>query len=426
MGPQAVVALPEHIDVSNAGQIREQLLLVINSGAATLIADMTATVSSDHAGADAVARAHQRAAVSGAQLRLVATAPIVRRVLSLSGLDRLVSIYPSLEAAIAAGTPAAEVPLEPGPAKTEADDQAPRRRGARARRQQQAAGPPNEPRAAAITPAVLWKLVDALHDGGGADRRRWRTRAGQPAAGGHVRLRARRTGRPAGRIPHPRRPPGGAPQPPGRLRAGTQGAADGRRGTARRAAQGRRDVPSRDQPQPGADRDRAPGPRCGPGCHRGPAARGPCGSRGPLSWQSSHTADRNCSTRSRPASITSVSACRAPSTCLLTWPGNASGKLSSAWTTRSVRSATMHSPPATRGAGPIAHRLTVIGDVSASLAESARVKQGSAKINLDAVSWSSPVGLECTIGAVTCFFLCQGGAVRRRYGVWCRGRGSGI
>jgi hypothetical protein len=51
----------------------------------------------------------------------------------------------------------------------------------------------------------------------------------------------------------------------------------------------------------------------------------------------------------------------------------------------------------------------VIGDVSASLAESARVKQGSAKINLDAVSWSSPVGLECTIGAVTCFFLWQGG-----------------
>src|ERR1035438_3722576 len=94
MGPQAVVALPEHIDVSNAGRIREQLLLVINSGAATMIADMTATVSCDHAGADAVARAYQRAAVSGAQLRLVVTAPIVRRVLSLSGLDRLVSIYP--------------------------------------------------------------------------------------------------------------------------------------------------------------------------------------------------------------------------------------------------------------------------------------------------------------------------------------------
>jgi anti-anti-sigma regulatory factor len=32
-GRQAVVTLPEHIDVSNAGQIREELLSVINRGA---------------------------------------------------------------------------------------------------------------------------------------------------------------------------------------------------------------------------------------------------------------------------------------------------------------------------------------------------------------------------------------------------------
>src|ERR1700730_4907756 len=72
-GRQAVVALPEHIDVSNAGQIREQLLSVINRGATALIADMTATISCDHAGADAVVRAHQRAVISGAELRLVVT-----------------------------------------------------------------------------------------------------------------------------------------------------------------------------------------------------------------------------------------------------------------------------------------------------------------------------------------------------------------
>jgi len=166
LGRQAVVALPEHIDVSNAGQIREELLSVINRGAAAVIADMTATVSCDHAGADAVARAHQRAIVNGTQLRLVVTAAIVRRVLSLSGLDRLISIYPSLDAAVAAGAPAAAVPLVPGPARTDADGQAPSRRAGRARRRQQgAAGPRNEPRAAAITPAVLWQLVDALSDG---------------------------------------------------------------------------------------------------------------------------------------------------------------------------------------------------------------------------------------------------------------------
>jgi anti-anti-sigma factor len=156
-GPQVVVALPEHIDVSNASQIREQLLSVINRGGATLIADMTATVSCDHAGADALARAYQRAAVSDAQLRLVVTAPIVRRVLGLSGLDRLVSIYPSLEAAIAARAPAEALPPRTGPAKAETDDQAPRPRVARARRQQGAKR--------GITPAVLRQVVDALADG---------------------------------------------------------------------------------------------------------------------------------------------------------------------------------------------------------------------------------------------------------------------
>jgi anti-sigma B factor antagonist len=104
---QAVVTLPEHIGVSNAGQVREELLSVINRGATTLIADMTATVSCDHAGADALIRARQRATASGTELRLVVTAPIVARVLGLVGLDRTVSVYPSLDAAVAARLPAA-------------------------------------------------------------------------------------------------------------------------------------------------------------------------------------------------------------------------------------------------------------------------------------------------------------------------------
>ena len=112
-GRQAVVALPEHIDVSNASQIREELLWVINRGAAALIADMTATLSCDYSGADAVMRAYQRALASGTQLRLVVTAPIVRRVLGINGLDRLIPVYPSLEAPTAVGTPA--VPKTPKP-----------------------------------------------------------------------------------------------------------------------------------------------------------------------------------------------------------------------------------------------------------------------------------------------------------------------
>src|SRR5260370_10531994 len=77
---------------------------------------MTATASCDHAGADAVVRACQRGVISGAELRLVVTAQIVSRVLSISGVDRLVSIYPSLEAATAAQPPAPVLSLVADPA----------------------------------------------------------------------------------------------------------------------------------------------------------------------------------------------------------------------------------------------------------------------------------------------------------------------
>ena len=53
-------------------------------------------------------RAYRRVVATGRQLRLVAPAQVVRRVLSLNGLDPLVSAYPSREAAIAAGPPAAK------------------------------------------------------------------------------------------------------------------------------------------------------------------------------------------------------------------------------------------------------------------------------------------------------------------------------
>jgi anti-anti-sigma regulatory factor len=46
--------VPEQIEVSNADQVSKSLLGVINRGATTLIVDMTATRSCDHAGANAL------------------------------------------------------------------------------------------------------------------------------------------------------------------------------------------------------------------------------------------------------------------------------------------------------------------------------------------------------------------------------------
>ena len=109
-GQQAVVTLPEHIGASNSGPIGEQLLDLIDQGAAVLIADMTGTVSCEPGGADALLRAYERASVSGGQLRMAVTAPIVRRVLEASALDR------SVPAASAAGVPGV-IPLAPRPGR---------------------------------------------------------------------------------------------------------------------------------------------------------------------------------------------------------------------------------------------------------------------------------------------------------------------
>lgn len=84
-----------------------------------------------------------RAVASGAQLRLVVTAPAIRRVLGIEGLDRVVSIYPSLEAADAAGPP-----VPPSLSLGEPPDSL--------------AG---VPAAEGITPAMLWQIIDALGDG---------------------------------------------------------------------------------------------------------------------------------------------------------------------------------------------------------------------------------------------------------------------
>jgi anti-sigma B factor antagonist len=134
-GWQAVVVLPEHIGQANAGQVSEELLSVINRGAAVLIVDMTATISCDYTGADALLRARQRALSSGTELRLAVTDRMVRRTLSLSGLDHMISIYPSLEAAIAADASAAP---------------------------DGAADAPDAADAPAITPEVLRGLLDTL------------------------------------------------------------------------------------------------------------------------------------------------------------------------------------------------------------------------------------------------------------------------
>ena len=100
-----LVTMPERIDHPAAAAVGEQLLTIIDGDALVLILDMTRTAACDPAGGGMLARVYQRAVVRGTELRLVATDEKVRRVLTLTGVDRLVPLYASVAATLAATAP---------------------------------------------------------------------------------------------------------------------------------------------------------------------------------------------------------------------------------------------------------------------------------------------------------------------------------
>jgi PAS domain S-box-containing protein len=154
-GRQAVVGFPARVDGPDAARIGEQLLVALDGGAGVVIADLSATASCDHAGVDALVRAYQGALVRQAELRLVVSTPAVRQMVSAEGLDRLVAVYPSLEAAVAAG--GANGPMAPGDLVLSARaPQWPARRRA---------GQSDGPGPARLDEAILRQLIDALDDG---------------------------------------------------------------------------------------------------------------------------------------------------------------------------------------------------------------------------------------------------------------------
>jgi anti-sigma B factor antagonist len=101
IGKTAVVTLPAEIDITNADRVREDLLSVLNQGAALLIADLSKTTFCDSAGVGALARTLRRARASQSEMRLAVSTRAVQRVLALTGVDRLLDIYPSVPTALA-------------------------------------------------------------------------------------------------------------------------------------------------------------------------------------------------------------------------------------------------------------------------------------------------------------------------------------
>lgn len=95
-----VVAAPGEIDLVNAPELQLALLEAAAYGSETLVADMTRTRFCDSAGLHTLVAAHQRAQADGGELLLVITSAAVLRVLAITGVDRMIANFTSLDDAL--------------------------------------------------------------------------------------------------------------------------------------------------------------------------------------------------------------------------------------------------------------------------------------------------------------------------------------
>lgn len=109
-----VVTLPQEIDITTRGLVRNAITEALRGGAAVVVADATGTTFCDCAGVSALIRAHDEAAADGARIR-VAASSAVRRILRLTGADHVLSVYPEVAAALDGESPVVII-APPGPA----------------------------------------------------------------------------------------------------------------------------------------------------------------------------------------------------------------------------------------------------------------------------------------------------------------------
>jgi anti-anti-sigma factor len=106
----AIVTMPAKIDVTNADEVYDQMFAALTSGAAVIVADLTATAFCDSAGLRRLVMIHRHAANREIQVRLaVSPGGPVRRLIERAGLNQFVPVYASLaEAAGRSDAPAAK------------------------------------------------------------------------------------------------------------------------------------------------------------------------------------------------------------------------------------------------------------------------------------------------------------------------------
>jgi anti-sigma B factor antagonist len=95
-----VVMAPVEIDITNAPELRSALVEAAAHGRGTLVVDMTRTLFCDSSGLHTLVAAYKRAQAEGGELRLAMRAGVLR-VFELTGVDRVIATFTSVEQALA-------------------------------------------------------------------------------------------------------------------------------------------------------------------------------------------------------------------------------------------------------------------------------------------------------------------------------------
>jgi anti-sigma B factor antagonist len=101
IGSVPVVAAPAEIDITNADGLRSALLRAAAAGPGTLVVDMTQTQFCDSSGLHALVAAHKSARAEGHEVLLVIPGAAVLRVFAITGMDKVIPNFASLDEALA-------------------------------------------------------------------------------------------------------------------------------------------------------------------------------------------------------------------------------------------------------------------------------------------------------------------------------------
>lgn len=99
VGDWAVLDVTGEVDISSAAQLRQQINDLVDQDRNKLVVNLLGVAFMDSSGLGALVGGLKRVKEKDGQLRVVCAAGPVDRVLSITGLHQVLSVFPSVEGA---------------------------------------------------------------------------------------------------------------------------------------------------------------------------------------------------------------------------------------------------------------------------------------------------------------------------------------